>query len=190
MAKGTIDVLLTYVLYLKFLELVRKAGSILTFLDLMCCATHTSFSVLLNVVYHPDHRPGFWIRNDIFQQCGGSGMFIPDAYFCSSRISGPGSKRSNKRGVKKLVVLPFLVTTKSQNWHLYFFGTGKETIWANLHRIIELSTQKIVIKLSKIWDWDPWSGKPIPDPRSRGQKGNWSQRRIRNTGFHIYDPYP
>jgi hypothetical protein len=34
-------------------------------------------------------------------------------------------------------------------------------------RIIELFTQKIVTKLSKIWVWDPRSGirkKPFPDP--------------------------
>jgi hypothetical protein len=46
----------------------------------------------------------------------------------------------------------------------------KKKIWANLQRIIELSTQNIVIKLSKIWVWDPVSGiwrKPIPDPGSR-----------------------
>jgi hypothetical protein len=37
-------------------------------------------------------------------------------------------------------------------------------------RIIELFTQKIVNKLSKIWVWDPGSGKNlfrIPDPGSR-----------------------
>ncbi len=40
----------------------------------------------------------------------------------------------------------------------------------NLHRIIELLTQKIFIKLSKIWVWDPGSGirkKPIQDPGVR-----------------------
>jgi hypothetical protein len=55
---------------------------------------------------------------------------------------------------------------------------------ANFQRIVELFTQKIVSKLSKIWVWDPRSGirkKPIPDPGSRGQKGTESQVRIRNT---------
>ena len=58
----------------------------------------------------------------------------------------------------------------------------KEKIWVNFQRIIELFTQKVVTKLSKIWVWDPGSGigkKPIPDPGSRGQKGTGS--RIRNT---------
>jgi hypothetical protein len=53
----------------------------------------------------------------------------------------------------------------------------KKKIWANFQRIVELFTQKIVTKLSKIWVWDP--GKPIPDPGSRGQKGTGS--RIRNS---------
>jgi hypothetical protein len=38
----------------------------------------------------------------------------------------------------------------------------KKKIWTNFQRIIELFTQKIVTKLSKIWVWDPGSG--IPDP--------------------------
>jgi hypothetical protein len=67
----------------------------------------------------------------------------------------------------------------------------KKKNWANLgQRIIELFTQKIVTKLSKIWIWDPGSGKNLflipdpgvkkaPDPGSRGQKG---------TGSRIPDP--
>ncbi len=44
----------------------------------------------------------------------------------------------------------------------------KKKFWANLQRIIELLTQKIVIKLSKVWVWDPGSRKNlfwIPDPK-------------------------
>jgi hypothetical protein len=33
----------------------------------------------------------------------------------------------------------------------------KNKNWANFQRIIELFTQKIVNKLSKIWVWDPGS---------------------------------
>ncbi len=51
----------------------------------------------------------------------------------------------------------------------------KKKIWANIQRIIELFTQKIVTKLSKIWVWDPGS---------RGQKGTGSRIRIRNTVFN------
>jgi hypothetical protein len=45
----------------------------------------------------------------------------------------------------------------------------KKKIWANFQRIIELFTQKIATKLSKIWGWDSGSEirkKPIPDPGS------------------------
>jgi hypothetical protein len=63
----------------------------------------------------------------------------------------------------------------------------EEKIWTNFQRIMDIFTQKIVNKLSKIWVWDPGSGiqdpgsrkKPIPDPGSMGQKGTGSQ--IRNT---------
>jgi hypothetical protein len=60
----------------------------------------------------------------------------------------------------------------------------KKKIWANFQRIIELFSQKVVTKLSKIWVWDPGSG--IRDPEktyfgSRGQKGTGS--RFRNTVF-------
>jgi hypothetical protein len=41
----------------------------------------------------------------------------------------------------------------------------KKKICSNFQRILELFSQKIGTKLSKIWVWDPGSGKkPIPDP--------------------------
>jgi hypothetical protein len=46
----------------------------------------------------------------------------------------------------------------------------KKKIWDNFQRIIELLTQKIVTKLSKILVWDPGSEirkKPIPDPGAK-----------------------
>jgi hypothetical protein len=49
-----------------------------------------------------------------------------------------------------------------------FFNVEGKNL-GNFQRIIELFTQKIVTKLSKIWVWDPGSGfrkKPIPDPGS------------------------
>jgi hypothetical protein len=64
----------------------------------------------------------------------------------------------------------------------------KKKILANFQRILEHFTPKIVTKLSKIWVWDPGSrirdpgsGKNLPDPRSRGEKGTGSRIRIRNT---------
>jgi hypothetical protein len=45
----------------------------------------------------------------------------------------------------------------------YFsFEVLKKKIWANFQRIIELFTQKIVIKFSKIWAWD--QGFEVRDP--------------------------
>jgi hypothetical protein len=64
------------------------------------------------------------------------------------------------------------------------FEMLNKKIWANFQRIIELFTQKIVTRLSKICVWDPGSGKNlfrIPDPESRDQKGTGSRIRIRNT---------
>jgi hypothetical protein len=62
----------------------------------------------------------------------------------------------------------------------------KKKIWAHFQRFIELLTQKIVTKLSKIWVLHPGSEirnpkKPIPDPGFRGQKGTGSRIRISNT---------
>jgi hypothetical protein len=60
------------------------------------------------------------------------------------------------RGVKKKFVPTFFVATKRRK----IFG-------AIYKKFIELSTKKIVIRLSKIWGWDPGSGKNlfrIPDP--------------------------
>ncbi len=70
------------------------------------------------------------------------------------------------------------------------FEMLNQKIRANFQRIIELFTQKIVTKLSKIWVWDPRSGirkKPITDPGSRGQKSTGSRIRIRNTGHQPSD---
>ncbi len=66
----------------------------------------------------------------------------------------------------------------------------KKIFWANLQRIKEFSTQKIVIKLSKIWVWDP--GSEIRDPRS-GIRDPGSEIRdlrseIRDPGSEIRDP--
>jgi hypothetical protein len=105
-----------------------------------------------------------------------------------SRISDPGSriqKQLQKRGVKKICCHNFLCSHKLHKIANYFsFEVLKKKIWANFQRLVELFTQKIVTKLSKIWIWDPRSGiwrNPIPDPGSRGQKGTGSRIRIRNT---------
>jgi hypothetical protein len=58
----------------------------------------------------------------------------------------------------------------------------KKKIWANFQRIMELFTQKIVTKLSKIWVWDP--GSEIRDPEK-----TYSGSRIQGSKKHrIPDP--
>jgi hypothetical protein len=94
------------------------------------------------------------------------------------------------RGEKKFVVITFFEAINFTKIS-YFFDMLKKKIWANFQRIIELFTQKIVTKLTKIWVWDQGSGirdrrsgkNPIPDPGSRDQKGTGSRIRIRNTGW-------
>jgi hypothetical protein len=82
-------------------------------------------------------------------------MFIPDPDICPSRIPDLGSqiqKQQQKRGVKKKsVVLPFFSDTNHKIENYINFELVKNKIWANLQRIKELSTQKIVIKLSNIY---------------------------------------
>jgi hypothetical protein len=77
---------------------------------------------------------------------------------CSSRIPDPDifpsririQKHQQKRGVKKICSYKF---HKFENY--FIFELLKKKIWAKFQRIIELSEQKIVTKLSKIWVWDP-----------------------------------
>ncbi len=101
----------------------------------------------------------------------GSGMFIPDL---GSRIPDPGSRipdpitATKDRGEKEICCHTFLCSHKFQKIQNYFsFEMLKKKIWANFQRIIELFTQKIVTKLSKIWVWDLGSEirkKSIQDP--------------------------
>jgi hypothetical protein len=66
----------------------------------------------------------------------------------------------------------------------YFsFEVLKKNIWANFQRIIELFTQKIVNKLSKIWVWDP--GSEIRDTGVNKAPDPGSRIRIRNTAPNL-----
>ncbi len=125
----------------------------------------------------PDPKPCFKYishhgshRHEIIKQCCGSGMFIPGPDFypsripdLGSRILDPGSKNSNeRRGWKKIWYHTFFWSHKFHKIELFYF-------WNDEEKIIELFTQKIVTKLSKIWVWDPRSGIRknlfrIPDP--------------------------
>ncbi len=115
---------------------------------------------------------------------------IPDPDFYPSRIPDPGSQipdlgsripdpkpATKERGEKKIFVKHFFVATNFKKCKIIFFYFKKK-IWAKFQRIMELFTQKVVTKISKIWVWDPGSGlNPfrIPDPGSRSQKGTGSQ---------------
>jgi hypothetical protein len=67
-----------------------------------------------------------------------------------SRIPDPKTA-TKERDEKKLVVIPFFCSHKFYKIENYFiFEMLKKKIWANFQRIIELFTQKIVTKLSKI----------------------------------------
>jgi hypothetical protein len=65
----------------------------------------------------------------------------------------------------------------------FIFEMLKKKIWANFQRIIELFTQKIVTKLSKIWEWDLGSG--IRDPGSGDPEKTYSGSRIPDPGSRI-----
>jgi hypothetical protein len=65
-------------------------------------------------------------------------------------------------GEKKFVVIPFFGVINFKKLNYFNFEMLKKKIWANFQRIIEIFTQKIVSKLSKIWIWDP--GSEIRDP--------------------------
>ncbi len=93
---------------------------------------------------------------------------IPDP---GSRIPDP-KKATKDRGEKEFVVIPFQI----QNY--FSFEMLKKKIWVNFQRIIELFTQKIVTKLSKIWVWDPGSEIRYPRSEIRDPEKMYSGSRI------------
>jgi hypothetical protein len=102
-------------------------------------------------------------------------------FFYPSRIPDPKTATKEK-GEKKFCCHKFLCSHKFHKMANYFsFEVLKKKNWANFQRIIELFTQKVVNKLSKIWVWDPGSGKK---PGSRIQGSKRHRIRIRNTAFY------
>ncbi len=106
---------------------------------------------------------------------------IRDVYHGSRILSftHSGSRiltQQQKTVVKKFVVIPFFCSHKFHKLENYLiFEVLKKKIWANLQRILELFTQRIVTMRSNIWVWDP--GSEIRKKNysgSRGQKGNGS----------------
>jgi hypothetical protein len=104
---------------------------------------------------------------------------IPNPDFYPSRILIPDPKTATKvRGEKKLLSYLFCSYKFRKIEYYFIFEMPNKKIWANFQRIIEVFTQKIVTKLSKISVWDPekiYSGSriqgskrhriPDPDPQ-------------------------
>jgi len=101
-------------------------------------------------------------------------LSIPDP---GSRIPDLGSQiqiQQQKRGVQNFCLSYLFCSHKKHKIENFinFELVVKKKIWANLQRFLELSTQKVVIKLSKIWVWEPGSRiqgskrHRIPDPGS------------------------
>ncbi len=82
-------------------------------------------------------------------------MFIPDPDFYPSRIPDLGSriqKQVEKRGVKKNLLsnIFFEATNFPKCKIILFLNCPRKKIWAKFQRIMELFTEKVVTKLSKI----------------------------------------
>jgi hypothetical protein len=105
---------------------------------------------------------------------------IPDL---GSRIQ----KQQQKRGVKKISCHTFFCNHKFHKIeHYLIFEILNKKFLANFQRIIELSTQKSVTMLSKIWVWDPGSRvKKAPDPGS----GSATLVKYGALGIGPYLPY-
>jgi hypothetical protein len=111
--------------------------------------------------------------------CRGTGVADPGCFLTPITDLGYRiQKQQQKRRVKKECCPTFFSNHKNHKIENYNnFELVKKKIWANLQRIIELSIQKIVIKLSKIWVWDPGYGIqgskrhriPDPDPQLWGE---------------------
>jgi hypothetical protein len=111
------------------------------------------------------------IKLHVFNCCVCFAVYPGSRFFIhhGSRILDPGSKNSNKR-VTKFFVLPFFSHKNITKLKLIlFWNWRRKKIWANLQRIIELFTQKIVIRSQKYGlgsgIQNPGSGKkPVPEP--------------------------
>ncbi len=116
-------------------------------------------SVACRVVPRKD-RPGLEKKSSVSVADPGCPSLDPDL---GSRFQ----KQQKRQGWKKMYWTFFRSHKNHQIENYINFELVKKKFWANLQRIIELSTKKIVIKLSNICVWDPGSGKSlfrIPDP--------------------------
>ncbi len=120
-------------------------------------------------------------------------MFIPDTDFLSipdhgSRIPESRNPKTapNEKG-ESFFCPTILCSHKYHKIVNNFLLNRLRNFLAKTLRIIVLFTQKVVIKLSKIWVWDQRSGKNLS--RIQGQKGTGSRIRIRNTVCNILSCY-
>ncbi len=126
----------------------------------------------------------------IWNQCCGTGMFIPDPGSWLLPNPDPGSQipdpNSNKREEwKKISFHTFFCSLKFYKIENYFiFGMLKKKMWVNFKEIYR-TFYPIVTKLSKIRVWDPGSVIRKTYPGSRGQKGTGS--RICNTVWNCVE---
>ncbi len=103
-----------------------------------------------------------------FYHCCGSGMLIPDADFCPSRIPEPTTAPKEEGG--KIFFCPTIFC--SHKYHKivkqFYFWTGKKISFSQNNRNYSTSDPKICHKLSKIWGLESriWK-KPVPDPGSK-----------------------
>ncbi len=98
------------------------------------------------------------------------GSRIPDLEY---RIQYPGFNNSNKRGGGKI-----FCSHKKNIVNNFIFEQEMKFFFAKTLKIKALFTQKIFIKLSKLWVWDPGSGKNLS--RTPCQKATGIRIRIRN----------
>jgi hypothetical protein len=115
---------------------------------------------------------------------------IPDPDFNPSRISDPGSRvpdpktAMKDRGEKKFVPILFFGAINCTKLNYFIFEMLKKKNFGQFQRIIELFTQKIVTKHSKIWVWDPCSGIRDPGSEIRDPEKTHSGSRIQGSKRH------
>ncbi len=122
-----------------------------------------------NICFTFSHTGEYSLQNICFEannckrssQCCRSGMFIPDSRSWFLSIPDLESKNSNKREGWKQICCPFFVATRIIKLKVILILNWRKNNWASLLRIIELFTPKIANKLSKIWVWNPVSGKNL-----------------------------
>jgi hypothetical protein len=67
-----------------------------------------------------------------------------------AQIPDPKTATKERGEQKKIAAIPFFVATTQISQNCFIFELVEKKVWANFQRIIELFTQIIVIKLSKI----------------------------------------